>query len=898
MSKPLVIVESPTKVKTISKILGSDYIVKSSVGHIRDLPRNAKSIPSNYTNKDILWGAVKPSDFENIYVIPEDRKKIVSELKKLADDATEIYLATDDDREGEAIAYHLKEALELEDEPKRIKFNEITPAAVLNAVNNPEKIDIGKFKSYEARRTLDRMIGYEISPKVRDLGGAFISTGRVQGPAIRLIVEREEERIKFVTSQYFDITTVCIGKNVQFEASLKKVQDKRLASSSDFDKDGNKISSEKKYLSQEEADEVSKKLTNAKAEISSIKESARSGKPPKPLKTTSLQTSARSNLGFQPRKTMGIAQRLYQEGLITYMRTDSIRLSDVAIKASRNYISQNFSAEHLPEKPNYFGDSKNAQAAHEAIRPSGETFTAPSELLGTHKEDSDEFKLYSLIFNTTVASQMTDAKGITKSIEIQVEDDKFGPMILGISGTTWTFGGYRDLIKNATEKSQELPNLSKGDLVDIVSCKNEEKFTNPPNRYSSTSLINKLEELGIGRPSTYVSIIESITSVFINSESSLKPRILAMALINNFMKPYFNQYIDYEFSKSMEDSLDEILESKNPQESKVKFLEKSHQTISDHIEKYGVQDPLALTSIQLPFESRYVVKTGRIVGKVPYPYLLRDDDFKVGLNPDIALEEVNTDYIQELEGKQEESLKKERVVCKCPECDASIFIKLGPNGGFYIQHGVKEKGVRQKKCTYKNLIGPIFEDEDPDTLSPEDCVERFSLSAKNPRKVATQGEWTYSSAVGPYGGYAMKQRSRTVFDIEELRDLSKDGIRELVEEDKYRNISNFLGGEILKMPKSASKDSMLDMITEHFYLDEKQIKKLSKDHLVQLAKLLDIVFYRGRFRMKAEDATKDNLINKILIEKKNKALENQRMAISVTESEILGLFGDYISEDE
>jgi len=206
-----------------------------------------------------------------------------------------------------------------------------------------------------------------------------------------------------------------------------------------------------------------------------------------------------------------------------------------------------------------------------------------------------------------------------------------------------------------------------------------------------------LEELGIGRPSTYVSIIESITSVFINSESSLKPRILAMALINNFMKPYFNQYIDYEFSKSMEDKLDEILISEDPEKSKVEFLEKSHQTITDHINNYGVQDPLALTSIQLPFESRYVVKTGRIVGKVPYPYLLRDDDFKVGLNPDIALEEVNTDYIQDLEGKQEESLKKERVVCQCPECDASIYIKLGPNGGFYIQHGIKEKGVRQKK---------------------------------------------------------------------------------------------------------------------------------------------------------------------------------------------------------
>ena len=201
MSKPLVIVESPTKVKTISKILGDEYVVKSSVGHIRDLPRNTKSIPSSFKKEDILWGAVKPNQFENIYVIPEDRKKIVNELKDLADKAPDVYLATDDDREGEAIAYHLKESLELKNEPKRIKFNEITDTAVLNAMKNPEKIDIGKFKSYEARRTLDRMIGYEISPKLRDLGGAFISTGRVQGPAIRLIVEREEERLSFIKTE-------------------------------------------------------------------------------------------------------------------------------------------------------------------------------------------------------------------------------------------------------------------------------------------------------------------------------------------------------------------------------------------------------------------------------------------------------------------------------------------------------------------------------------------------------------------------------------------------------------------------------------------------------------------------------------------------------------------------
>ena len=894
MSKPLVIVESPTKVKTISKILGSDYIVKSSVGHIRDLPRNAKSIPSAFDNKSILWGAVKPASFENIYVIPEDRKKIVNELKELASSAEEVYLATDDDREGEAIAYHLKEALEIKGEPKRIKFNEITEPAVTKAMSNPETIDVGKFKSYEARRTLDRMIGYEISPKVRDLGGAFISTGRVQGPAIRLIVEREEERIKFVKSIYFDIKANCVNNEIPFAASLKKVGGKRTASSTDFDDKGNKTSKDKKYLEKQDAENIVEILSNSTAKISSIKESSRSGKPPKPFKTTSLQTSARSNLGFQPRKTMGVAQRLYQEGLITYMRTDSIRLSDVAIKASRDYIAENFSSMHLPSKPNLYGDTKNAQAAHEAIRPSGDKFTTPEELLSTHKEDSDEYKLYKLIFNTTVASQMTDAQGITKSIEIEVEDSNYSSLILGISGTTWTFGGYRDLIKDATEKSQELPDLKENDQLSISSAEWEEKYTNPPNRYSSTSLINKLEELGIGRPSTYVSIIESITSVFINAESNLKPRILALALINNFMKPYFNQYIDYEFSKSMEDELDKILESEDPEKSKIEFLENSFNTINNHIEKYGTQDPLLLTTVNLPFESRYVVKTGRIQGKVPYPYLLRDDDFKVGLPPEITLEEIENEYIKELESHQEDNLKKERTVSKCNLCSASIFIKLGPNGGFYIQHGEKQKGVRQEKCILKNLIGPIFEDEDPDNLSPDECVERFSLSAKNPRKVVEVEEWTYSSAVGPYGGYAMKQKNRTVFDKEELESLSKDELRDLLDQEKIKNISNFLGGEILKIPKSATKNKMIEMINNHYLLDEKYIKKLSKEHLVGLAKSLEIIFYRGRFRMKPEDATKDNLINKILIEKKNKPLENPRDALTIKKEEIMSLFGDSV----
>jgi len=892
MSKPLVIVESPTKVKTISRILGDEYVVKSSVGHIRDLPRNTKSIPSSFKKEDILWGAVKPNQFENIYVIPEDRKKIVNELKDLADKAPDVYLATDDDREGEAIAYHLKESLELKNEPKRIKFNEITDTAVLNAMKNPEKIDIGKFKSYEARRTLDRMIGYEISPKLRDLGGAFISTGRVQGPAIRLIVEREEERLSFIKSEYFEIKADCKSLGFEFKSNLKSLNGIKISTSKDFDKKGKKISKDRRYLNEEEARDIVNILKNSVANISNIKESQRTGKPPKPFKTTSLQTSARNNLGFQPGKTMGIAQKLYQEGLITYMRTDSIRLSDIAIKASRKYIESNFSKEHLPSTPNYYGDSKNAQAAHEAIRPSGEKFKTPEELLNKYKEDSDEYRLYELIFNITIASQMSEARGVTKTIDIEVNDEIYETILLGISGTTWVFGGYRDIAKNLSEQSQELPNLKKGDKVEIINSEYEQKFTNPPNRYSSTSLINKLEELGIGRPSTYVSIIQSITSVFINSDSSLKPRIIAMAMINNFMKPYFDPYINYKFSKEMEDKLDEILESKSPEEAKIDFLKDSYEKIQKHVNKYGEPDPISLTSYPLPFDTRYVLKTGRVQDRIAYPYLQRDDDFYIGLPPDITIEELDETYINEGEKQQEANLLKERRVCDCKECETPIYIKLGPGGGYYFQHGIKEKGIRQPKCPYRSMIGPIFEDEDPDLLGPEDAYKRFNLSTKNPRLVCEENGWSYMTAVGPYGGFAIKQRNREVFDINDLKEMKKNEIVELVNSEKYQKIMNLINGETKNIPKSLNKDELLERIKETYLINEKSIKKLSKDSLVNLAKLLDIVFYRGRFRMKIEDATKNNLINKIVIDKKNKPLETPQKALTIDSSEILNVFGD------
>ncbi len=303
-------------------------------------------------------------------------------------------------------------------------------------------------------------------------------------------------------------------------------------------------------------------------------------------------------------------------------------------------------------------------------------------------------------------------------------------------------------------------------------------------------------------------------------------------------------------------------------------------------------DPIQLTSIPLPFDSPYVIKTGRIQGRVPYPYLLRNDDFKIGLPPEITIEEITKELIADLEKKQEASLSKERIICKCPECGTSIYIKLGPNGSFYIQHGVKEKGVRQDKCIYKNMIGPIFEDEDPDNLTADEAIERFSLSAKNPKHIVSENGWDYMTAVGPYGGYSMKQRTRQVFDNDELRTLKKDEIFELIEEEKSQRILEILDNENKKIPKSATKEKIIDSISKVFKIEEKTIKKLSKDELVELSKLLEIVLYRGRFRMKAEDATKDNLINKIIIEKKNKPLESPRDALTISPQDILSLFGD------
>ena len=880
MSKPLVIVESPAKVKTISKILGPDYTVASSVGHIRDLPRSKKDVPIDLVDK-CEWNAVLVDEgFNNIYVVPENRKDIVKKLKKLVPTASELYLATDDDREGEAIAWHLEELLEYKNKPKRITFNEITESAIKKAIENPGVVDLAKVKSWEARRTLDRMIGFELTPIMRNIGGG--STGRVKIPSVKLIVETERERFNYIESEYFEITAECHSSNYSFSASVKSIQEKKLASASDFDEKGNRQDIKKKYLESSEAKEIVTILSGSKVSISNIKESPRTGKPPKPLKTTSLQSAARNKLGFQPSRTMAVAQKLYNEGFITYMRTDSIRLSENAIKASRNYISSNFSKDFLPAEPRVFTDNKDSQGAHEAIRPSGEEFKSPDEISNKFKVDSDEHNLYSLIFNTTIASQMSNAKGITKTVEIEINDEKFGPIVLGVSGTTWTFEGYRRVLGNLGDTTQSLPDLKKGEEVNISVANAEEKYTNPPNRYSSVGLIKKLEELGIGRPSTYVEILKGIGVNFIRSESSLFPRMLAIVKIENLIEPHFPKYADYKYTRYMEEGLDGIAKSSNPQKAHLEFLNEAYKEIKLHIQEFkdSEAEPEQLTTVNLgkTIPDNIKIKAGPIRDGIPFPYLIQDDKEIASLSIDITIEEIDEELVTSSFLKKKEQRKLEREIGKCSKCENFIYIKLGMDDGVYILHGEENK----KRCVYKKITGMIFEDEDSNSISLEQALERFNHSPKNPREISTDDDgWTYFSALGRYGGYIIKSRPRTKYAPEELKGLKKTELKELIIKECWD----------IKRKNEKKKDELIDEILINSRFEEKEIKKMSKDDLVKLAQELNLKFRRGRFWMKAEDASKDHLIKKITIEDGgNRSLDKPRDALTITFKEAVELF--------
>lgn len=572
----LVIVESPTKARKIAGYLGSNYVVESSRGHIRDLPRAAADVPAKYKSEP--WarlGVNVDADFEPLYIVSPDKKSTVAELKDLLKNVDELYLATDGDREGEAIAWHLLETLKPRIPVKRMVFHEITEPAIRAAAEDPRDLDIDLVDAQETRRILDRLYGYEVSPVLWKKVAPKLSAGRVQSVATRIIVQRERERMAFRSAGYWDVSAEldasvsdAAASPPTFTAKLNTVDGRRVAAGRDFDSLGAvKKPGEVLVLDEAAANALATGLRGAQLSVSSVEQKPYTRKPYAPFMTSTLQQEAGRKLRMSSERTMSIAQRLYENGYITYMRTDSTTLSQSAIEAARNQARQLYGEEYVhPTARQYTRKVKNAQEAHEAIRPAGDVFQTPGQL---HAQlDTDEFRLYELIWQRTVASQMADARGTTLSLRIAGAASTGEQVVFNASGRTITFAGFlKAYVESLDEQAggeaddaeSRLPNLTQGQRVDAKDLTADGHTTSPPARYTEASLIKALEDLGIGRPSTYSSIIKTIQDRgYVHKKgSALVPSWVAFAVIG-LLEQHFARLVDYDFTAAMEDELDEI----------------------------------------------------------------------------------------------------------------------------------------------------------------------------------------------------------------------------------------------------------------------------------------------------------------------------------------------------
>ncbi|HLQ38545.1 MAG TPA: type I DNA topoisomerase, partial [Planctomycetota bacterium] len=571
--KPLVIVESPAKARTIAKFLGSDYVIEASIGHIRDLPANAAEIPPAL--KKEKWarlGIDVDKEFRPLYVVPKEKKEQIKKLRDALKHAPVLYLATDEDREGESISWHLVQELQPKCTIKRLVFHEITKPAILEALKHPRQIDSDLVEAQETRRIVDRLYGYTVSPLLWKKVRPQLSAGRVQSVAVRLIVERERERMRFKPADYWSLEGVFAGQGddqTPFSANLVGLGQGRVATSRDFDPDTGVLKNGGKGLllvGESQAIALANELAGKTATVTEVEQKPYVERPYPPFTTSTLQQEAARKLRFGAQRTMRAAQRLYENGHITYMRTDSTTLSEQAVAAARSLIGREFGAQYLPDAPRQYQTKvKNAQEAHEAIRPAGSEFTAPAQLGGDMGDD--ERKVYELIWRRTVASQMKDARGQRTTLTLQMDAGLPGKARFTASGKTIEFAGYRlayveDLDEadaELAEAERVLPNLAAGQLATATELKPEGHTTQPPQRISEAGLIKELEARGIGRPSTYASIIETIVrrEYVFRKGTALIPTFTAFAVVDLLTK-HLGWLVDYQFTAKMEDDLDEI----------------------------------------------------------------------------------------------------------------------------------------------------------------------------------------------------------------------------------------------------------------------------------------------------------------------------------------------------
>ncbi|HJU37894.1 MAG TPA: type I DNA topoisomerase [Gaiellaceae bacterium] len=753
MPKRLVIVESPAKARTIAGYLGPDFVVESSVGHIRDLPDSAAEIPEKYKGES--WarlGVNVEHGFEPLYVVDPDKKKTVAQLRKQLADADELLLATDEDREGEAIAWHLLEVLKPKVPARRMVFHEITRDAIERALDETRNVDERLVDAQESRRILDRLYGYEVSPVLWKKVMRGLSAGRVQSVATRLVVERERERMAFRAAEWWDLLATFDPES--FEARLVSLDGERVAQGRDFGPDG-KLRGEARSLDEEAARGLAERLDGSSFKVSRVERKPYVRRPSPPFMTSTLQQEASRKLRFSAQTTMRLAQRLYENGYITYMRTDSTTLSESALTAAREQVASLFGADYVPSQPRrYERKVKNAQEAHEAIRPSGDRFRTPQDVRA--ELSPDEHALYELIWMRTIASQMKDAQGQTVSLRIAAESSAGEGVEFGASGTVITFRGFlaayeegRDDDRPAGDDDERrLPDLSEGDSVELRALEPQGHETSPPARFTEATLVRTLEELGIGRPSTYASILGTILDrgyVF-KRGTALVPAFLAFSVVG-LLEQHFGRLVDYDFTARMEDDLDRIAAG---DEHRVEWLGRFYfgdgaDGLHDLVSDLGAIDAREINSLEIG--DGIVLRVGRYG-----PYLERDGQ-RASVPEELAPDELTLERAEELLAQP----SGDRELGTDPDTGLPIVARTGRYGPYVTE--VLPEDAKEKPRT-----ASLFKTMALDTVTLDDALRLLQL----PRVVgvAEDGEEVVARN-GRYGPYVQKGKESRSLESEE-----------------------------------------------------------------------------------------------------------------------------------
>ncbi|MFM2247601.1 MAG: topoisomerase 1 [Pseudomonadota bacterium] len=796
MTQALVIVESPAKAKTIQKYLGEGFRVEASVGHVRDLPENAAQIPEHL--KKLAWGrfGVNVEDgFQLCYVIPPKSKEQVRLLQSALKQADVLYLATDEDREGESIAWHLKEVLQPKVPVKRMVFNEITKDAIQRAVQNPRALDEQLVRAQEARRVVDRLYGYEVSPLLWKKVRPKLSAGRVQSVAVRLVVERERRRVAFVPASWWDLSAKLSNEKGRLDAALVQWAGARVANGQHFGEDG-KLTQDKGLVVLDEAAArgVEAILKGTSGRVSEVEERPYRDRPAAPFTTSTLQQESNRKLRWTARRTMGVAQHLYENGWITYMRTDSTTLSAEALAAARSLIAEQYGAAFVPPEPRvYASKAKNAQEAHEAVRPAGSRFRGLDE--AERELEEDHFRLYELIWKRTVASQMTDAVG--KQVRIVVEADKAR---LQANGKTIEFPGFRRAYVEGSDNpdaelaDQEriLPPLRVGDRLQIDEAKAEGHETRPPARLTEATLVKELEARGIGRPSTYASIIDTILkrNYVFKKGGALVPTFTAFAVIN-LMEGHLGWLVDYEFTARMEEELDEIALGR---EQYVRYLSRFYSGAAGLQARLGQAedriDPREVCTLTLSGHAEAPGIDLRVGRYGPY---LEHAGVKADVPEDLPPDELTYQKALELLAERKDGPKG---LGTDPESGKAVTLQIGRFGP-YVQLGEAEEVVTRRGATkkVKPQTAGLLRGMKPEEIDLETALKLLSL----PRDLGLHPEAGQPVTVqsGPYGPYAKCEGvgTRSLPPEVDIFEISLAEALELFSQPQARGGSRLIGND-------------------------------------------------------------------------------------------------------